>query len=525
MKKIFCYTFFCLQCLLVSTSLVGQVKYQKLFGGFGGSGRNIVKNVTGGYIVATDHGGFGLCLMQLDHYGDTLWTQNYSQSMPVFGDLIETSDGGYIISGTFYIQHVGILIKTDGNGNIVFKRLFTNFTGLVVNSIEQCSDGGYFIVGNKSNLEGFVIKTNSNGDPLWTKTYSNTYNYSLNKIKRTSDGGGIIVGSSVYPLNNNAFATLMKIDSSGNVVWQKLFEGIYCLSKNTLESTTDGGYIIAGTSYFYNDTAGGDGILYLIKMNSLGNFVWGKCYPDTKNSIYGIGVTSTTDNGYTITSGTNAFTSVDNSQYRVLLINTDSSGIPNWSKIYGGNGFGYGNSVCQTNDNGFIISGNYRDSVLNENFYLIKTDAIGNSGCTENTEAIIANPFISNLTFLTPIVATYNLVTNSNSLIISPVDSIPIQTICSSVTKVNEETIKEQLLIYPNPSSGLYTINLESSVNDDAVINVFNLLGEKITNQKVKTKFGVNKYQLDLTNAPDGIYFVTLNSNTRVSQKKFVVLK
>ena len=80
--------------------------------------------------------------------------------------------------------------------------------------------------------------------------------------------------------------------------------------------------------------------------------------------------------------------------------------------------------------------------------------------------------------------------------------------------------------VFPNPTSNNITVEYSLGENDNGSINVVNLLGEKMYTVPInfKTK-GIYKTYIDVSNYAKGIYFVTLNSNTRVSQKKFVVLK
>ena len=70
--------------------------------------------------------------------------------------------------------------------------------------------------------------------------------------------------------------------------------------------------------------------------------------------------------------------------------------------------------------------------------------------------------------------------------------------------------VENTVSIYPNPSTGLYTLDIEMKSNENVTFEVYNLLGEKISEQKATAKYGKNLFQLDLSKASDGIYFVNV---------------
>ena len=75
---------------------------------------------------------------------------------------------------------------------------------------------------------------------------------------------------------------------------------------------------------------------------------------------------------------------------------------------------------------------------------------------------------------------------------------------------LNEESIVDPTArIFPNPGSGLYQIETEN-LEGDVTITVYNMLGEKIGIQTVKSISG--SHSLDLRHQPAGIYFVKLSA-------------
>jgi len=166
--------------------------------------------------------------------------------------------------------------------------------------------------------------------------------------------------------------------------WEKRLGGIYNEFAQSVQQTTDGGYIITGCSYKANSgTADAD--VFLLKTNGNGDSLWNQTFGGT-SSDYGLSVQQTTDGGYIITGNTY---SLGNSS-QAYLIKTDGNGIEQWSKNFGGTDADWGISVQQTTDGGYIIAGraNYtiNPATLFEtgDVYLIKTDGNGNQQWTKN---------------------------------------------------------------------------------------------------------------------------------------------
>ena len=110
-------------------------------------------------------------------------------------------------------------------------------------------------------------------DTLWTKTYGGINYDSGNTVQQTSDGGYIIVGMTVPFNENNPDIFLIKTDAGGDTLWTKTFGDTLIDIGNFVQQTSDGGYIIAGYIgvRIYVKTGGFETDVYLIKTDGNGN--------------------------------------------------------------------------------------------------------------------------------------------------------------------------------------------------------------------------------------------------------------
>lgn len=170
---------------------------------------------------------------------------------------------------------------------------------------------------------------------------------------------------------------LSKYDSTGALIWNKTWGGISTDYGNSVAQTSDGGYAVTGLTRSYG--AGGLDDMFLAKYDSSGNLSWNKTWggvgTDTGNSVV-----QTSDGGYAVTGVT---TSYGAGSYDMLLAKYTSTGSLSWSKTWGGTGSDYGSSLVQTSDGGYAVTGRTSSYGAGSNDMLLaKYDSSGNiAGC------------------------------------------------------------------------------------------------------------------------------------------------
>ena len=270
-----------------------------------------------------------------------------------YGNSVQqTTDGGFIIAGATTSYGAGEsdvwLIKTDVSGNKVWDKTFGGSDYDAGSSVQQTTDGGFIVTGTTKSFgagsgDVWLIKTDASGNKVWDQTFGGSDYDAGSSVQQTTDGGYIIAGSS-----------LIKTDSMGNVMWSRSLGG------SSVRQTADGGFIIAGG--------------WLIKTDASGNKVWDQTFGGSGND-YGSSVQQMTDGGFIIAGAT---TSYGAGYYDVWLIKTDASGNKVWDKTFGGSDYDAGSSVQQTTDGGFIVTGTTESfGAGSGDVWLIRTDASG----------------------------------------------------------------------------------------------------------------------------------------------------
>ena len=311
---------------------------------------------------------------------DTLWTQAFGGIGGENGYSVQqTSDGGYIIAGRTNSYGAGLydvyLIKTDENGNEQWFQPLGGYHNDGGYSVQQTSDGGYIIAGytysyGAGSADVYLIKTDENGNEQWSQTFGGIYHDEAWCVQQTSDGGYIIVGWGYSYTAGCEDVYLIKTDENGNETWFQTLGGSDLDEAWCVQQTSDGGYIIAGTTGSILNLD-----VYLIKTDAHGNEIWSQTFGGN-DTDWGWCVQQTSDGGYIITGYTNSYGAGGADVY---LIKTDAQGNEQWSQTFGGSNYDYGFSVQQTSDGGYIIAGStYCFGALGADFYLIKTNENGN---------------------------------------------------------------------------------------------------------------------------------------------------
>ena len=196
-------------------------------------------------------------------------------------------------------------------------------------SVEVCDDG-YLLVGS-SNTSGagqndvLVIKTDRDGLPVWKKTYGGFNDDSGRRVKRIHDNHFIIAGTTNSFTSDSMNFYVLKIDSMGGLLWSRIFGGPGQDSAINFVETYDHGLLIVGTT---NSIGAGMRDVYLLKLDSAGNYLWSKAIGNTGSEV-ATSLIEMADHGFLITGYTNGFGFSGNTAF---LLRVNEIGDVQWVK-------------------------------------------------------------------------------------------------------------------------------------------------------------------------------------------------
>jgi len=276
--------------------------------------------------------------------------------------IAKTSDGGVVVTG--YTNSAGaggydmFIAKYDASGNLTWNKTWGGNCDDYGFSVVQASDGGYLATGETCTygVEGdvFIVKYDSAGNFLWNKIWGGADEEWANSIINTSDGGFVVDGATYsFGSSGSADIFILKYDASGNLIWNKTWGGSEWespVSANSIIQTSDNGYALTAITYSYG---AGESDLVLLKFDSSGNLTWNKTWG---SGTYdgGFSVLQTADSGYLVTGYSDYNLSYDN----MLLVKFTSTGTVSWSKTWGGNDYySEAYSITKVSDGGYVVMG------------------------------------------------------------------------------------------------------------------------------------------------------------------------
>jgi len=302
----------------------------------------------------------------------------------------QTPDGGFVVAGSTGSNDGDVsgnhgtndywLAKTDSNGVIGWQRCLGGSGQDFANAVALTAGGGYVVAGysgsNDSNVTGnhggggdfWVVQLDGNGNIGWQKCLGGTQFDNANSVQATSDGGFIVCGNTqsddgdVSGNHGGNDCWVVKLDGGGNIVWQKCLGGTFDEQANAVWQNADGGYIIAGyTESNDGDVSGshGSGDIWVVRLDSVGSIVWQKCLGGTGHEI-AYGVRQTPDGGFIViseTSSDDGDVSGNHGIHDFWVIRLDGGGTITWSKCLGGTMNDSGYSLALTSDGGFVFAG------------------------------------------------------------------------------------------------------------------------------------------------------------------------
>jgi len=497
---------------------------------------------------------------------DLLWSVN------------QTLDSGYIlggmsnsnISGDKLENSLGIfdfwVIKLDGVGNTQWQNTIGGDGYEWLYSVNNTTDGGYILGGiSKSNISGdktennlggsdyWVVKLNAAGSIQWQNTIGGSSVDALNSIQQTVDGGYILGGTSASNISGDKTENslglvdywVIKLDSLGNIQWQNTIGGSLNDHLMSIQQTISGDYILGGFSESNisgdkSENSLGDADYWVVKLDTSGNTQWQNTIGgDTIDELRSI--QQTLDGGYILGGSSLSNISGDKTEnslggYDYWIVKLDSVGNIQWQNTIGGNSYEQLFKVKQASDSGFFLGGYSFSNISGDktennlggsDFWIIKMDSIGNIQWQNTIGGSLWDALIS------------LDATNDNNYILGGISDSDISFDKTEnclgdydywVVKINDTTLTTSLpqlpqlpnypiTLSPNPADELIVIGYQFNKGD--VIRLTDVLGKTVFTKTFSSP--PSALRLPVTAFPNGIYFLSLQSEKKAFHQKLVI--
>jgi len=447
------------------TPLIAQNYFEKQFGSSGIEQlRTVIQTESGnlylaGYADTIQNGNVDFTFSKLDKFGNLIFTKYFgSEWVDNCLNMNICQNGEIIMCGEAYTNNInldGKLIRVDTLGNIIWQ---TQIGELQKNEsikyVEETQDGNFIACGFKTDSfasnDFWFIKLDASGNLLWQKTFGTKKNNTANMCIELSNGNYTVSGDNQSPANDYNVGLVMT-DNNGNLIWQKSFgDSLQNGSQGVFESTDHQIIVYGETEKTHFSTF--DNLLS--KIDFSGNLLWTKKFGGIKSDALFNGIEVA--DGFVFTGYSNSYNS---GPLNLSIVKTDTLGIELWTRNFGSNGIDIGYSIIKSKLNdGYYVAGIFNDN-SNTNNYLLH---VTNEG--------------------------YNYI---------------------------EETPNDlKINIYPNPNDGNFEI--VTGIGFDYLL-IENIVGEKV----FETKNYQNK--IKLSNIEKGVYFVRLFINNIQKIQKIII--
>lgn len=414
------FIFFCIAILFCSTQSFSQPIIQwdnTIEGSNTDLARSGVNTNDGGSIIVGYSNSFAsgdksensnglddIWVLKLDVNGAIQWEKTIGGTgIEVPEGIIQTSDGGYLIgsrsnsniSGDKTENNIGgwdyWVLKLDASGSIQWQNTIGGTNNDFLNSVVQTSDGGYLLGGNsdsgisgdkteanQGNQDYWVVKIDATGNIVWQSTIGSSGDDSMNDLVELADGTIILAGFSPTGISGDKTSVgygfsdywVVKIDATGNIIWQETYGGSSNEQLTSIVNVLDtaillGGFSGSGISGNKTEASNGSSDFWAILIDTSSAIIWqnalgGSLGESIEAADY------TTDGGFILGGSSNSGASGDKSEGEIggtgafdyWVVKLSALGVLEWENTIGGESTDDLLAIQQTNDDGYVLFGN-----------------------------------------------------------------------------------------------------------------------------------------------------------------------
>jgi hypothetical protein len=377
---------FCLPSIVHNTDtvLAASPSWAKIFGGASGDEAfSVLQTADAGILVTGTTASFGednaLLVVKLNSGGSIVWTKTFTDVADYNStSAVETKSGEIAIAATSTSEDV-LFLKLDAKGNILVQKTYGGDGKDWPTQIIQTSDGGFIIAGNTTSFsegqgQGLILKIDASGGVKWATTLGDVDTEKQVLACESGDNGIVAACSTAIRGAGDDDILVCKLNSSGSLGWARTFGGASEDVATSIASASGTDSVVAG--YTASLGAGNDDC-YVMRINSSGGVVWSNTYGTGYNEEW-YGMTKASDSGFVLAGLTLGF---DAKNDDVFLAKLNAGGAVQWAETFRGDNSDYANAVTQAADSGFVAVGVTESFASfdqqNYDFLVIKTDSSG----------------------------------------------------------------------------------------------------------------------------------------------------
>lgn len=289
------------------------------------------------------------CLIRTDVEGDVIWERDYGGEVDaLFDSLVQVGEDEYLALGEIAASYERdetefYLVKIDGEGNELWSHTYGGRGMDHAKMVRQTADGGYVLVGNQAdefptsnvyrgNL--FLIKTDAEGNELWRRLYGDEILYLGWAVAQTPDGGYVLAGWEAKTVDDRN-VIVVKTSETGDVEWSRTWD--------LVSGERDGGFDLILTSDGYIVIAciqamgSGGPSAVLLKVDLDGNEIWNKLIGEAAVGNTFWDIMEDSDGGYVMAGDTHLgkLPGTGRDIHGGLMIKTDADGEILWQRVFG----------------------------------------------------------------------------------------------------------------------------------------------------------------------------------------------
>lgn len=272
--------------------------------------------------------------------------------------IVATPDAGNVVLSSFVTSSGdwdGRYVRVGPTGVVLAAGSIGGQGDDFLYRIAPSSDGGYFLAGTTESygaggIDVWIIKLDSEGELLWQKAYGQAGDQELEAMAATSDGGAVIAADVYLPGQREDF-WVFKVDGSGNVVWSKTIGGTDTDSPRGIFALPGtGGYAVTGSTYTYGKGYQG----WIVTFLETGEVSYQNTIESAGGPVLGKDLAQASDGNFLFLGSAYEPAGTGN---QVMVAKLTPEGTFLWQESIGGTATDEGYRIIPTQDGGCFVAG------------------------------------------------------------------------------------------------------------------------------------------------------------------------